>query len=300
MKIMVIGAAGQLGSDLVRILPPATTVALTHADVEITDPVSVKQTLERHRPDVVINTAAFHRVDDCETRMDEAFQVNALAVRRLAAACRESGAALVHFSTDYVFAGEKTEPYVETDRPGPLSVYGASKLAGEHLVAATLPRHFVIRTCGLYGLGGSRSKGGNFVETMLRRGAAGKPLRVVSDQVVTPTYTTDLARKVSELIATESYGLYHITNRGLCSWFEFARAIFDIAGVKADLSPVTAEAFGAPARRPAYSVLRNHRLESLGLDDLPPWQESLKRYLAERPVTMEREAARQFSEGQQL
>jgi len=145
-----------------------------------------------------------------------------------------------------------------------------------------LERHFVIRTCGLYGLGRSRSKGGNFPETMLRLAAQAKPIRVVNDQVVTPTYTADLARKVSQLILTEAYGLYHITNGGSCTWFEFAQRIFELAGVSADLTPVTAEAFGAPARRPAYSVLRNLRLEKLGLDDLPLWEDGLRRYLAER------------------
>lgn len=282
MKLMLIGAGGQLGTDLVRVLPKETTVPLTHAEIEITDSRSVELAFERHRPDVVINTAAFHRVDDCETRMELAFQVNAFAVRGLAQACRKFGAALVHFSTDYVFAGEKTEPYVETDRPGPLSVYAASKLAGEYLLAAALPRHFVIRSCGLYGPGGSRSKGGSFVDTMLRLAAAGKPVRVVSDQVVTPTYTADLARKVCQLIATEAYGLYHITNKGSCSWLEFACAIFELAGVKANLAPISSEAFGAPARRPAYSVLQNQRLKALGLDDLPAWRDGLQRYLAAR------------------
>jgi dTDP-4-dehydrorhamnose reductase len=279
---MLIGAGGQLGTDLVRVLPKETTVPLTHAEIEITDSRLVEMVFERHRPDVVINTAAFHRVDDCETQIEQAFLVNTFAVRGLAQACRRFGAVLVHFSTDYVFAGEKTDPYVETDRPGPLSVYAASKLAGEYLVAAALSRHFVIRTCGLYGRGGSRSKGGNFVDTMLRLAAAGKPVRVVSDQVVTPTYTADLARKVCQLISTEAYGLYHITNHGSCSWLEFARVIFELAGVKANLAPISSNAFGAPARRPAYSVLRNERLEMLGLDDMSAWQDGLQRYLAAR------------------
>ena len=286
MKVMVIGAQGQLGSELVKTLESAALVALTHAEIEVTDPRSVRQAFERHQPEVVINTAAFHRVDDCEAQMERAFQVNAFALRELALACREFGAALVHFSTDYVFGGEKNEPYVETDRPGPLSVYGASKLAGEYLLAATLPQHYLVRTCGLYGLGGSRSKGGNFVETMLRRAAEGKPLRVVSDQVMTPTYTVDLARKLSQLIRTEAFGLYHISGNGSCSWFEFARAIFDLAGVEADLSPISSEALGAPAPRPRYSVMRNQRLESLGLDDIPPWRESLQRYLVERETAL--------------
>jgi dTDP-4-dehydrorhamnose reductase len=282
MRVMLIGVEGQLGSDLRRVLQVETLIPLSHADIEIADADAVRQAFGQHRPDVVINTAAFHRVDDCETQMERAFQVNAFATRGLAQECNRCGVALVHFSTDYVFAGEKREPYVETDRPGPLSVYGASKLAGEYLVAAALERHFLIRTCGLYGLGGSRSKGGNFVETMLRLAAQGKPIRVVNDQVVTPTYTADLARTVSQLIRTEAYGLYHVTSGGSCTWFEFARKIFELAGVNADLNPVTAQAFGAPARRPAYSVLRNQRLEVLGLDDLPVWEDGLRRYLAER------------------
>lgn len=281
---MLIGAGGQLGGDLRRLLPAEDCIPLTHADIEITDSESVRQAFEQHQPDTVINTAAFHRVDDCESQAERAFQTNTLAVRGLAQACRSRGVVFVHFSTDYVFDGAQSEPYVEADRPGPLSVYAASKLAGEYLAAATHPKHFVIRTCGLFGLGGSRSKGGggNFVETMLRAAAQGKTLRVVSDQVVTPTATADLARKVLELVQTEAYGLYHITAHGSCSWYEFARTIFDLAGVQANLQPVTAEAFGAPARRPPYSVLRNRHLEQLGLDDLPAWQDGLSRYLAER------------------
>jgi dTDP-4-dehydrorhamnose reductase len=284
MKVMIIGAGGQLGGDLQRLLPAETCVPLTHADIEITDSESVRQAFDRHKPDVVINTAAFHRVDDCETQAERAFQTNAIAVRALAQACRQFGAVLAHFSTDYVFDGAQSEPYVETDRPGPLSVYAASKLAGEYLVMATHPRHFVIRTCGLFGLGGSRSKGagGNFVETMLRAAAQGKRLRVVRDQVVTPTATADLARKVLDLLRTGSYGLYHITAHGSCSWYEFARTIFELEGVQADLQAVTAADFGAPARRPSYSVLRNQHLELVGMEDLPPWQDGLKRYLAER------------------
>jgi len=287
MRVLLIGAGGQLGGDLGRLLPAEDCIPLTHAEIEICDPESVRHVFERHQPDAVINTAAFHRVDDCESQGERAFQTNALAVRGLAQACRARGAVLVHFSTDYVFDGAQREPYVETDRPGPLSVYAASKLAGEYLVAATHPKHFVIRTCGLFGLGGSKSKGGggNFVESMLRAAAQGKHLRVVSDQTVTPTATVDLARKVIELIQTESYGLYHITAQGSCSWYEFARTIFEFSNVRADLVPVTVEAFGAPARRPAYSVLRNLKLEALGLDDLPPWQDGLRRYLAERDKT---------------
>jgi dTDP-4-dehydrorhamnose reductase len=282
MRILLIGAGGQLGADLQKALSHEVVIPLTHSEIEVTDSTSIRRAFEQNSPEVVINTAAFHRVDDCETDADRAFRVNALAVHALAIACKEFGAALVHFSTDYVFGGEKTEPYVETDCPHPLSVYGASKLAGEQLLAATLEQHFLVRTCGLYGMGGSRSKGGNFVETMLRLASQGKPIRVVDDQVVTPTYTADLAHKVSQLIQTEAYGLHHITNNGSCSWFEFAQAIFEVAGIEANLQPISSADFAAPARRPAYSVLHNARLEAMGLGEMPAWRKSLARYLAFR------------------
>ena len=282
MKVMLIGAGGQLASDLRKALERETIIPLAHADLDITDAAAIRRAFESHRPQVVVNTAAFHRVDDCESQVEKAFRVNSFAVRDLALACLEWDATLVHFSTDFVFGGDKSDPYIETDRPQPLNVYGASKLAGEYLVSATLGKCFLIRTCGLYGLGGSKSKGANFVETILRKAAEGKPLRVVSDQVITPTYTVDLARKVAELIRSDGYGLYHISNNGSCSWFEFARRALELSGVKADLSPTTSKAYGAPTRRAPYSVLRNYRLECLGLDDLPVWEDALVRYLAER------------------
>jgi dTDP-4-dehydrorhamnose reductase len=278
----VIGANGQLGKDLCKLLVRHEVAGLTHQDVEVTEPASVSAMFLRHRPEVVINTAAFHRVDNCETQVEFSFQVNAIAVRNLAIASREQNATLVHFSTDYVFAGDKKTPYEESDAAQPLSVYGASKLAGEHLALAANPKTFVIRTCGLYGVGGSDSKGGNFVETMLRRAAEGTPLRVVADQVVTPTYTVDLARKVSDLILTDAYGLYHVSSNGSCSWYEFAQRIFEFAGIHTDLSATTSDAFRTAAKRPAYSVLRNRRLEALGMDDLPFWEDALRRYFAER------------------
>jgi dTDP-4-dehydrorhamnose reductase len=244
---------------------------------------AARERLDRERPDVVINTAAFHRVDECETEIDAAFAVNAVAVLNLARWCGARDATLVHFSTDYVFAGDVAAPRGETDAPGPLSVYGASKLAGEYLVRQGCPRHFVVRTCGLYGHAGIRGKSGNFVETMLRAAAEGKPVRVVADQVLTPSSTADVAAKVVQLLRTRSYGLCHVTNAGACSWFEFAAAVFRLAGVAADLSPTTAAEYRAPARRPAYSVLRHDHLAALGLDDMPPWEEALSRYLRGRP-----------------
>ena len=193
MRILLIGANGQLGSDLVKVLPREDTTPLTHGEIEIRDPDSIHKALQTHRPDLVINTAAWHRVDDIEREPRPAFEVNALGVRNLALACREFNCALMHFSTDYVFDGRKRTPYEETDTPNPLSAYGISKLAGEHFIRYLWPKHYIVRSTGLYGVAGSSGKGGNFVETMLRLARAGKPIRVVDDQVLTPTYTADLA-----------------------------------------------------------------------------------------------------------
>jgi len=285
MKIMVIGSTGQLGSALLEALAGAEVVPLAHADIEITDPSSVRRAFEQHRPHTVINAAAFHRVDDCESQPEKSFAVNCFAVRELALACRESGATLVHFSTDYVFGGEKRQPYKESDRPQPLNVYAASKLAGEHLLSAALPQHFLIRSCALYRAGGSRSKGGNFVETMLRKARTNETIRVVDDQVVTPTHTPELARKVAELIRTDHYGLYHITCQGECSWYDFAQEIFRLAGLQPDLQRTTSAEFRTPAKRPAYSVLQNARLKELGMDDVKHWKDALSDYFESRRRT---------------
>ncbi len=279
MRIVLIGSSGQLAKDLLPLLGEHDVVALSHADLELRDHAAVQARLERERPAVVINTAAFHRVDHCEVAVEDAFAVNALAVLNLARWCERHGAALVHFSTDYVFAGDSGSACGEADLPRPLSVYAASKLAGEYLARQACSRHFIIRTCGLYGRAGRTTMGGNFVETMLRLAREGRPIRVVDDQVVGPTATADLAPKVIEVLRRADYGLYHITNSGACSWFEFAAAIFELAGVAADLKPVSSQEFAAPARRPAYSVLRHDHLAALGLDDMPGWREGLARYL---------------------
>jgi dTDP-4-dehydrorhamnose reductase len=282
MTTLLIGANGQLGSELRRAFRDHHLVPLTHADLELTDHDQVTEVLRRYRPALILNTAAYHRVDECEEFPDRAFAVNGLAVRNLAAASRSIGAALVHFSTDYVFDGRRGHPYRETDAPGPLSAYATSKLAGEYFVRAILEQHVVIRTCGLYGVAGRHTKTGNFVETMLRLAREGRQIRVVGDQVLTPTSAKELARKVRELVETGEFGLYHITNSGACSWHQFAAAIFELSGIRADLSETTAAAYGARAVRPAYSVLENANLGRLGLDDLSPWQEALKAYLDDR------------------
>ena len=285
MTTVLIGANGQLGSELRQAFRDHDLVPVTHADLELTDPAQVREALRKYRPALVLNTAAYHRVDECEEYPERAFAVNAIAVRDLALAAKEIGAVLIHFSTDYVFDGRQRHPYRETDPPGPLSVYATSKLAGEYFVRATLDRYFLIRTCGLYGLAGSRERGGNFIETMLRLASGSKEIRVVGDQVLTPTSAKELARKARQLVETDRYGLYHITNNGECSWYEFATAIFELSGVRPRLIETTSAAYGARAARPAYSVLDNANLRSLGLDDLRDWRAALKEYLVERLQT---------------
>lgn len=280
MRIVLIGADGQLGSDLPAFFPDDEILPLLWPAFDLTRRAAAARTIAGLRPDAVINTAAFHRVDECEEAIEAAFDVNAFAVRDLALLCRDLGATLVHFSTDYVFDGGQRRPYGEDDRPGPLSVYGASKLAGEFFIQAATERAFVIRTCGLFGAAGCREKGRNFVETMLFLAASGRrPIRVVDDQIVTPTSTVELAARVAGLVRTGAYGLYHMTNEGSCSWYEFARAIFDLTGRPADLEPVGSTAFGAKARRPAYSVLDKSKMKDLGLSPFSPWKEALAAYL---------------------
>lgn len=282
MRVAVIGATGQLGSDIVRVFREAgeyEVFPLGHGDIECTDPASVRGVLSGIRPDVVINCAAFVRVDDCEDRPEDAFRVNAIGALHVAQAAAAAHATCVYISTDYVFDGEKREPYTEDDLPGPINVYGGSKLAGEYFVRALSPRHFVVRTSGLYGVAGSSGKGGNFVESMIRRAREGRPIRVVNDQVLSPTYSADLARKIEDLLRTQAYGAYHITNSGRCSWYEFAGRVFEFLGLRPDFGPTTSAAYGARARRPAFSVLAHTGLERLGLEGLRPWPEALWAYL---------------------
>ena len=283
-RYVVIGATGQLGSDLVRTFDqPGELVALSTRDVDILDSARTRSMLETLRPTCVINTAAYNLVDRAEDDERSAFALNAEAVGTLAAICQAAGARLVHFSTDYVFDGAKRTPYLETDSPQPVSVYGESKLAGERLALERCERSVIFRVCGLFGLAGSLGKGkGNFVETMLRLSREGRPLRVVSDQVLCPSYTLDLARKVWKVLPKVAHPIYHLTNAGQVSWYEFARRALELAGLTADLTPVTAAEYGARARRPAYSVLAHAHLAALGEDDLRPWDAALPAYVAER------------------
>ncbi|MGQ9626026.1 MAG: dTDP-4-dehydrorhamnose reductase [Anaerolineae bacterium] len=284
MKAMLIGANGQLGSDLVKALQGEELFPLTHQDVDICEPVGLRAILRCYRPDIVLNMAAYHKVDECEINPEKTFAVNVYGVRNLALACREYGCTLLHMSTDYVFDGRKGKPYVETDTPNPINVYGISKLAGERFVRYFLKRYFIVRTSGLYGLAGSSGKGGNFVELMLRLAEEGKDIRVVNDQILSPTYTLDLAYQIKALIETEHYGLYHATSQGECSWYEFAAKIFELSGLTPSLSQQTTAESGARATRPAYSVLENAALKRIGLDLMRPWEEGLADYLQARKV----------------
>jgi dTDP-4-dehydrorhamnose reductase len=286
MDAVVLGAAGQLGRALVPALEGMSrpVAALTRRDLDICDVDAVRTTLAELRPHWVLNTAAYNAVDACEDAPADAFRVNAFAVRELARCCQALGATLVHFSTDFVFGGPRQRPCEERDLPQPESVYATSKLAGEYFARAGCEHHLVVRTCGLYGPGGSAS----FVDKMLALAAENRAIRVVADQIVTPTSAHDLAAAVVALLAYERgagpgyYGLYHITNSGHCSWYDFAAAIFAEAGVRANLAPTSSADYPSPARRPAYSVLAPTRLRRLGIPPLRPWRAALREHLAER------------------
>jgi dTDP-4-dehydrorhamnose reductase len=282
MKVLVTGANGQLGTDLCKVLADSELIPLTHKDVEITDIESVKLTFNKYKPDVIVNTAAYVRVDDCEDEKEKAFQVNGLGARNVAVVAQELGARLVHLSTDYVFGGEtepRTTPYTEFDTPVPLSIYGKSKLTGDNLVRHFCLRHFIVRASALFGVAGSSGKGGNFIETMLRLARERDELKVVNDQVFSPTYTGDLARKIAQLVNTEYYGIFHITNKGACSWYEFTVEILKLVDIKTPVIPITSDQYPQKAMRPGYSVLDNYHLRLLGMDDMRPWQEALREYL---------------------
>ncbi len=282
MRVLLIGYRGQLGSDLQKAFAGEELVLATQEQMRVEDASQVDAMVGQTRPEMILNCAAFHRVDDCEDCVSRAFEVNVFGVRNLAVAAARANAVLVHFSTDYVFDGSRRTPYTETDVPCPGSVYGASKLAGEFLLQSTWPKYFIFRVSGLYGYAGSREKGTNFVELMISLARQGKPIRVVDDQVLTPTSTMDVARMVRRLAGTDQYGLYHLTNAGECNWYEFAQAIFEFADLRPDLTPVSSAAFPTRAKRPNYSVLDNQRLRDAGFLDLPDWREALERYIAGR------------------
>lgn len=280
MKAVVVGATGQLGSALVSAFQGATvqTVGLGHEEVEVTSVANVTAVLEQLRPDVVVNTAAFHKVDECEREPGRAFDVNALGALHVARACGEVGARCVYVSTDYVFDGNKAEPYTEDDPPGPINVYGASKLAGEHLVRQTCPEALVVRVASLFGGRGARGKGTNFVLTVLERARRGERLRVVNDIRMSPTYTLDAAEAIVQLIERGASGVFHVVNEGQCTWYEFAMKIVELSGVRTPVEPVSRDAFPTKARRPGNSALATERLTRFGIR-LRPWTNALRDYV---------------------
>lgn len=282
MKIAVIGANGQLGSDVVRAFAENGDEVreLTHADIEIANIDSVRNTLRELRPQVVVNTAAMHHVENCELEAERAYAVNALGARNLALVARDVDAVLIHVSTDYVFDGRKGSPYEEEDLPLPLNVYGNTKLAGEYFVRSILDRHFVLRTSGLYGKAPCRAKGGrNFVDLMLSLAQERGEVRVVDSERVTPTSTRELSRQVVALSRCDAYGLYHASAEGSCSWYELAREVFTLTNTRVNLKVADPKEFPAKVPRPSYSVLENRALKRRGLNLFRPWQECVREYL---------------------
>jgi len=285
LKIALIGADGQLGTDLYKYFSGMgeDITGLTLEDIEICNKNLCSSVLLDLRPGLVINTAAYNLVDGAETEVSNAFDVNVAGVKNIAEICSSMGCALMHFSTDFIFGGyEKTTPYNEDDCPSPLNIYGISKLAGEYVIRYIMKKYYIIRICGLYGHTSSLGKGYNFVELMIKMASEGRPIKVVNDQVLTPTSTKDITEKLYELIKTEKFGTYHMTNTGSCSWYEFACEIFKLSGLSPQINPTTTEDFGAKAKRPFYSVLDNRNLRQAGLKDLRHWKNALADYIAER------------------
>lgn len=279
MRVLVTGANGQLGHDLTKVLSSQQGLEVVGCDrqqLDVGDLERVRSEVQRVSPDVVIHTAAYTAVDQAETNVDDAFRTNADGSRNVALAAEEASAKVCYISTDYVFDGALYRPYREFDRPGPMSVYGQSKLAGEVLTQTLCSRYFIVRTAWVYG-----AHGDNFVQTMLRLANERDQLQVVDDQHGSPTYTVDLARFIADLVATDKYGVYHATNTGSCSWYDFARAIFEESGIVVTVDPCSTEAFPRPAQRPRNSVLDHVAIRTNGFTDLPPWRDGLQRFLAE-------------------
>ena len=283
MKVAIFGISGQLGSDVAAALASHDGTPIDETRADIRDERIVIDTVREAAPEWVINCAAMTNVEGCERDPLAAFDVNALGAGHVARAAEAAGARLVHISTDYVFDGKRREPYHENDLPRPLNIYGASKLAGEWAVRAATHGALIVRTTGLYGFHACLGKGTNFVETMVKRAQSGAPTRVVNDEILTPTFTVDLAAQLRALVERDAApGVYHATNAGACSWFEFAREIFALCGAERMPEPIPAAEWKSPVRRPAFSVLAHRALAELDLDIMPPWRDALARYMTGR------------------
>jgi dTDP-4-dehydrorhamnose reductase len=282
MRVAVVGANGQLGSDVIELFRErgSEVFPLTHSDLELANAESVATCLKAISPTVVVNTAAMHHVEQCEQQPEKAFAVNAIGVRNLAVVTKELGAVVIHVSTDYVFDGMKGQPYVEEDTPVPLNVYGNSKLSGEQFMRTLNDKHFVLRVSAIYGKQPCRAKGGkNFVELMLKLGRERGMVRVVDSEFVSPTPTAQIAAQIYELSGCDAYGLYHGTAEGSCSWYGFAREIFKAANLTVDVQIAGPNEFPAKVPRPKYSVLENRGLKRLGLNRFNDWRDGLQQYL---------------------
>jgi len=281
MKLLVTGAGGMLGRDVMLAAGNAghDVVGFGHTELDVTDAAAFEAKLEGERPDVVINCAAWTDVDSAEGAEEAAMAVNGTGAGKVAAAAAAVDASVVYVSSDYVFDGAKRAPYLESDQPAPLSAYGRTKLAGEEATTAANPRHFIVRSSWLFGIGG-----GNFVETMLRLAADHGEVLVVRDQVGSPTYTWHLAYGIVRLIEGVEFGIHHMAATGACSWYEFAREIFEQAQVECKVMSATTEMLGRPAPRPPYSALISQREHAI---ELPPWQEGLAAYLSQRRAETE-------------
>lgn len=281
LTAVVIGANGQLGSDIVSWWSSqgVTVVPLTHAEVAVEEIDSVRSAIGAHRPDIVLSTAAFHNVPKCEEDPARSHAVNSLGALNLARTCASTGSTLAYVSTDYVFDGAQRRPYLETDAPNPLNVYAATKLMGEYYALNYAPRAYVFRVSGIYGRVPCRAKGGNFITTMQRAARERPEVRVVTDEVLTPTPTLEIAKASLSILQNGAPGLYHVTAGGECSWFEFAQVIFETLGLKTPLKPAVVADFPSPVRRPTYSVLEKGALKSQGLPLLPHWRDALVEFL---------------------
>ncbi|MBA2943265.1 dTDP-4-dehydrorhamnose reductase [Paenibacillus sp. CGMCC 1.16610] len=281
MKILVTGANGQLGQDIVKILGSNHEIyGFGREQLDITNEYQCLEVLESLKPDVVIHSAAYTAVDLAETEEDKAYEINAFGTRNLAVATEKVGAKLCYISTDYVFDGTGTTPYREYDNTNPQSIYGKSKRAGELLVQTLSTKYFIVRTSWVYGLYGA-----NFVKTMLKLAQDRDSLKVVNDQFGSPTYTVDLANFLEQLVRTELYGIYHASNTGVCSWFDFASAIFEESGKKINVMPCSTEEFPRPAPRPRFSAMEHMAIRANGFEDLRPWREGLQAFLEELGVS---------------
>jgi dTDP-4-dehydrorhamnose reductase len=279
MKVLITGGGGQLASELASLLGESAR-AYTRAELDITDSAALEQAFSQVQPDVVLNCAAYHNVDECERNPERAWAANVAAVRELALRSPR----LVHISTNYVFDGRRDEPYAETDLPAPRSVYALTKLAGEFSASAYCDRTLVVRTAGLYGMEGSVSKGGNFVQRMLARAREQGSLRMVSDQRLQPTFTADLAEAIVAGLRSEAVGVVHLTASGACSWYEFTQAIMANAGIKVPMEPVPT-GVGQGVDRPLNGVLARPGADQLGLPVLRSWQDALADYMHRAQLT---------------